>query len=67
MTNIVHLTRDDMLDGAAECRPIAAYRRDGIEECLYEALQALGWQPEDIATVARGGTVRTGYCRPPGH
>jgi hypothetical protein len=67
MTNIVHITRDDLLDGAAERRAIAAYRQDGIEECLFEALSALGWQNEDIATVARGGTVRTGYGRPPGH
>jgi hypothetical protein len=52
------------LPAAAERRAIAAYRRDGIEECLYEALEALGWQPEHIAT--RGGTVRTGYGLPEG-
>jgi hypothetical protein len=52
-----------MLDGAAERRAIAAYRQDGIEE----ALNALGWQPEDIAAVTRGGVVRTGYGWPRGH
>lgn len=66
MTNIVHLTRDDLLDGAAERRAIAAYRQDGIEECLYEALSALGWEAADIATIARGGNVRTGYGYPKG-
>lgn len=64
MTNITHISRDDLLDGAKERRAIAAYRKDGIEECLYEALTALGWQAEDIRAIARGGTVRTGYGFP---
>jgi hypothetical protein len=61
MTNVTTLSRDDFLDGAAERRVITAFRRDGIEECLYEDLGALGWAPEHIATIARGGNVRTGY------
>jgi hypothetical protein len=46
MTNVTRLSRDDFLDAAAERRAIAAYRRDGIEECLYETLSALDSQPE---------------------
>jgi hypothetical protein len=34
MTKVVHISRDDMLDGAAERRAIAAYRRDGDAETL---------------------------------
>ena len=62
--SVTTLSRDDFRDAAAERKAIAAYRRDGIEECLYEDLGALGWQPEHIAMVARGGKVRTGYGLP---
>jgi uncharacterized protein YprB with RNaseH-like and TPR domain len=67
MSNIVHISRDDLIDGAAERRAIAAYRRDGDVETLRDALEALGWQREDIAAVARGGNVRTGDGWPRGH
>jgi hypothetical protein len=59
ITNITHISRDDFLDATAERKIIAAYRQDGIEECLYEDQGALGW-----AIVARGGHVRTGYGVP---
>jgi hypothetical protein len=41
-------SRDDFLDGAAERRVITTFRRDGIEECLYEDPGALGWAPAHI-------------------
>lgn len=34
MTKVVHISRGDMLDGAAERRAIVAYRRDGDAETL---------------------------------
>lgn len=67
MTNTVHISRDDTLDGAAERRAIPAYRQDGIERCLHEPLSGLGWENADIATVTRSGAVRTGYGRTPDH
>jgi hypothetical protein len=56
--------RDGCHDALTERRAIDEYRRDGVEEALFETMHGLGWEYADIAAVARGAEIRTGYGMP---
>jgi hypothetical protein len=56
--------RDGCHDALTERRAIDEYRRDGVEEALFETMRGLGWEYADIAAVARGAEFRTGYGMP---
>jgi hypothetical protein len=56
--------RDGCHDALTERRAIDEYRRDGVEEALFETMRGLGWEYADIAAVARGAEIRTGYGMP---
>jgi hypothetical protein len=56
--------RDGCHDALTERRAIDEYRRDGVEEALFETMRGLGWEYADIAAAARGAEIRTGYGMP---
>jgi hypothetical protein len=45
-------------DTLTERRAIDEYRRDGVEEALFETMRGLGWEYADIAAEARGVVLR---------
>jgi hypothetical protein len=53
--------RDGCHDALTERRAIEEYRRDGVEEALFETMRGLGWEYADIAAVARGSAMVTSY------
>lgn len=53
--------RDGCHDALTERRAIDEYRRDGVEESLWDTLRGLGWESADIAAVARGAELVTSY------
>jgi hypothetical protein len=56
--------RDGCHDAMTERRAIDEYRRDGVEEALFDTMRGLGWEYADIAAVARGAGMVTSYGMP---